>query len=134
MRKTVLLVVLLVVLLGTSVAYALETTTYSGWASYSKPFRVTITTYADGDIFAHAMFDVSSHNGGYALHIYNSLGNLICLATLDVRWGRATVGDMTCSAYQETGLLFPPGQYTVEFYPTNSKVYVTLEISAETGP
>lgn len=131
MRRFALITVL-IALLGTSVAYALETNTYSGVASYPKPFEATFTTYRSGNIIAHATF--VPKGSLYVLAIFDANDNYVCHAVLDARWGRATVGDLTCNSVAWDGQTPPAGTYYVQFYPINGKVNVSIDVTAETNP
>lgn len=135
MKKIALSIILLIVLLGTSIAYAMETTTFTGTTTGTNtPSLFHFTTYRTGNITVHATFPLNNH-GIYQLNVVELLHNdplynfrWVCRQTLDARWGRASAGDMICSALAQ-----PAGDYEIQFL-SNRKVTFVLDVTAETNP
>lgn len=128
MKRIVLSIVLLVALLGTSIVYAMETTTYSGLATFHDRFVSPFITLRDGNITAIAYF--SPKNTVYTVYIH--AGNSIydgpyCVAHVDDRLGQ-NIDQVTCTINNA-----PAGNYKVEFYPSSGKVLVTIDVIAETN-
>lgn len=136
--KKLALIAVLVALLGTSVAYALETTTYNFVAS-STDTIIPFVTYRDGKAIASASYRPSNH-GLYSMKILDSIGHILCWETYDFRWGRSPTMPMICNsdeyaAQYYTGGLLPSGVYTVIFRAAmGGKTAVVLDVTAETNP
>lgn len=129
MKKIAILITLLIVLLGTSIVYAMEITTYTGTTTGTNIANIyNFTTYRTGDITVHITFPLNNH-GIYQLNVLEIYPNqtYICWKTLDARWNRALTGDITCSMLAQSA-----GNYEVQFL-SNRKVNFTLEILAETN-
>lgn len=127
MKKIAISIVLLVVLLGTSIAYAMEVTTYTGTTTGNNVANIySFTTYRAGNIVVHAKFPLNNH-GIYQLNLINTdLQYYACRETLDARWGRVLSGDIYCYTSSQ-----PSGNYTIEFL-SNRKVSFIIEVTAET--
>lgn len=127
MKKIALSVVLLIALLGTSIAYAMETTTYSGTSQAGKWYHLPVfTTYRSGDITATAYFTPSSN--AYGVYIHSMESSLYCINNVDNRSGN-NFSSVSCTIPNA-----PAGIYEAEFGALRGKVSFILEITAETNP
>lgn len=135
MKKIILSIVLLVALMATQAVYAIETNTYIKTITRGQPLAVYITTYRQGDIYAHVTWNgkPSGHGVYYWLNVNHCTDVAgTCLYSTDM----ACMEQSTEWATQEMYCSIPNGPagvYLIQFTST-SKADAVLNITAETNP